>query len=82
MSVVISSNQLSTRDYDLKQVKEGTVSSIEHPELANKLLTMGIKPGVHIRKIRRAPFGGGFYIRANDSLIALRTNELASIKLV
>jgi len=42
-------------------------------------MAMGIMPGSSIRMIRKAPFGGGCYIKVDNLLIALRESEALSI---
>jgi ferrous iron transport protein A len=44
-------------------------------------MAMGILPGTSIKVIRRAPFGGGCYVKADNMLLALRKDEACSIVL-
>jgi len=55
------------------------VSHFRNPQIASKLMAMGIMPGSSIRMIRKAPFGGGCYIKVDNLLIALRESEALSI---
>lgn len=63
----------------LKRGGQGLVSHFENPQIASKLMAMGIMPGSNIRMIRKAPFGGGCYIKVDNLLIALRESEALSI---
>lgn len=49
--------------------------------MACKLLAMGILPGTEIELIRKAPFGGGCYVKADNILVALREAEAKCIVL-
>ncbi len=42
-------------------------------------MAMGILPGSVVKIIRRAPFGGGCYIKADNILLALRKDEACTI---
>lgn len=69
-------------DKQLDQLKRGAqalVSDFLNPRIASKLMAMGIMPGSNIQMIRKAPFGGGCYIKVDNLLIALRKNEAGSI---
>lgn len=57
------------------------VSHFTNERIAGKLMAMGILPGTTIKVIRRAPFGGGCYIKADNMLLALRKDEACSIVL-
>ena len=66
----------------LNQLKRGAkalVADFLNPKIATKLMAMGIMPGSNIQVIRKAPFGGGFYVKVDNLLIALRKNEAGSI---
>ena len=43
------------------------------------MLSMGILPGKFLKLIRRVPFGGGLYIKVEDSNIGIRDNEAQNI---
>jgi len=63
----------------LKRGGQALVSHFRNPQIASKLMAMGIMPGSSIRMIRKAPFGGGCYIKVDNLLIALRESEALSI---
>jgi ferrous iron transport protein A len=57
------------------------IKSFSNHQLAAKLMAMGILPGTEIVMIRKSPFGGAYYIKAKNHLVALRKIEAFSIKL-
>lgn len=44
-------------------------------------MAMGVLPGSRIELRRRAPFGGGWYVKVDNLLLALRQCEVDSIVL-
>ena len=60
---------------------EGCVSHFTNECFACKLMAMGVLPGTTIKLLRRAPFGGGCYIKVDNMLLALRKAEACSIVL-
>lgn len=66
----------------LSSLKVGTcgkVSQFTDDRMASKMLSMGILPGKTLKLIRRAPFGGGLYIKVEDNNIAVRDIEAQNI---
>ena len=66
----------------LDNLKKGSVGFVSHftsDKVASKLLTMGILPGTRLEFVRKAPFGGGYYIKADQNFLALRKQEAACI---
>ena len=63
----------------LKRGAVGFINKFTDDEVAQKLMSMGILPGTRIELVRRAPLGGGCYIKADNLLIALRTEEAARV---
>lgn len=59
----------------------GVVSHYKDELLAGKLMAMGILPGSRVQLIRKAPIGGGCYVKVDNLLIALRQSEAANIVL-
>lgn len=58
----------------------GTIVQFTDERLASKLLSMGILPGSQLELVRRAPLGGGWYVKVeNRQYVALRKQELACI---
>ena len=75
--------KLNTEQH-LAQLKRGgqaLVSHFRNPQIASKLMAMGVIPGSSIRMVRKAPFGGGCYVKVDNLLIALRNSEALSIVL-
>ncbi len=59
----------------------GVIASFDNDQLAGKLMAMGILPGDRIELIRKAPLGGGWYVKVGRQCVALRKQELACIKM-
>lgn len=47
--------------------------------VASKLTSMGMMPGSDIQIVRKAPFGGGFYVKIDGVNMALRASEISKI---
>jgi len=61
--------------------KDREVSHFANEEMSSKLMSMGVVPGSRVRLIRKAPFGGGYYVRVDNFNLALRREEAESIVL-
>lgn len=61
--------------------RSGNISHFTDERIAAKLMAMGVLPGSHMEVRRRAPFGGGWYVKVDNLLLALRQRELDSIVL-
>ena len=57
----------------------GTIRGFTRRDVASKLLAMGVLPGSRIELIRKAPFGGAYYIAIDTHFLALRHKELLAI---
>lgn len=57
----------------------GEVVRFTNDQVASRLISMGVLPGSKVELIRRAPFGGGWYARIDNQVIALRKEELECI---
>jgi ferrous iron transport protein A len=55
------------------------ISHFTNDQVAGKLMSMGVLPGSRIELIRKAPLGGGWYVRVDRQMIALRKEELDCI---
>lgn len=64
---------------DLKRGESAIVEKFNDESLSCKLLTMGILPHAKITMVRKAPFGGAYYLKLNGLNVAVRENEAASI---
>ncbi|HGY09335.1 MAG TPA: ferrous iron transport protein A [Oceanithermus profundus] len=51
------------------------------PPLRRRLLALGVRPGVEVRVVRRAPLGDPMEIAVGDTLIAIRHAEAAGVEL-
>ena len=60
---------------------KGIIDHFSSDEIARKLMSMGVLPGESIELIRKAPFGGGWYIKVGQRRLALRKQELVCIKM-
>ena len=47
--------------------------------VACKLMAMGLLPGSSVSLMRKAPFGGAYYIKAKNHYVALRKNEAENV---
>jgi ferrous iron transport protein A len=63
----------------LKRGAVGFINKFTDDEVAQKLMSMGILPGTRIELVRKAPLGGGCYVKADNLLIALRSEEAARV---
>ncbi len=57
------------------------VHGFTNDQVASKLMAMGVMPGSRIKLVRKAPFGGGFYVKVDNFNLALRKEEAESIVL-
>lgn len=60
---------------------EGVVSHFTNDDIGGKLMAMGLLPGSRVVLVRRAPFGGGWYVKVDNLYIALRKEEASSVVL-
>jgi ferrous iron transport protein A len=81
VNVVATLKKTDDADRRLSKKKSGRVSHFGDERLAGKLLAMGVLPGSRIELRRRAPFGGGWYVKVDNLLLALRQQEIDSIVL-
>jgi ferrous iron transport protein A len=50
--------------------------------VACRLISMGLVPGCTIEILRKAPFGGGWYVKSDGLHIAMRSEEACCIVLM
>ena len=68
--------------YNLKENECGKVLSIDNDKSAKlRLAEMGIMPGIDIRMIKKAPFGGPVNIKINNYYITLRKEDAILIEI-
>lgn len=68
----------------LSEAKPGVGEEVSHytnDSIGGKLMSMGILPGSRVELVRRAPFGGGWYIKVDNLYLALRMEEASSVVL-
>lgn len=63
----------------LESGQQGLIDHIGDAVIALKLYSMGVLPGKPIQIVRKAPFGGGYYLRIVNQHLVLRSNEAAEI---
>jgi ferrous iron transport protein A len=59
--------------------QKGRIEGFSSEQLAGKLMAMGVLPGTDIELLQAAPLGGGWYVRAGNLCLALRSSELDGI---
>lgn len=64
---------------DLFVTEEAEIVGFDNHDFICRFYTLGIRINSKISLIRKVPFGGAFYVKVGDSLIALRKNEADSI---
>lgn len=65
--------------FTYKEGQQGLLEGFSSDYVAGKLIAMGVLPGAAIQVLRRAPLGGGWYVRIGTQNLALRKDELESI---
>lgn len=68
----------------LNTLKPGMVATIQSfldEETACKMMSMGILPGSTVKLVRKAPFGGAIYIKADNQQFAIRNKEAECVVL-
>jgi len=63
----------------LKTGQTALILSYQEGRIASKLMAMGLLPGAPVELIRKSPFGGAYYIKSNEHLLALRTAEAKAV---
>lgn len=66
---------------DLNSGETGIIRYFHDEHATCKLISMGLAPNVRVEVIRKAPFGGTLYIKADKMYMALREEEAASIEI-
>jgi ferrous iron transport protein A len=63
----------------IKIGEEAMIVRFEDEKVAGKLISMGMMPGSSFQMIRKAPFGGGYYVKIDGVNMALRASEVSKI---
>jgi ferrous iron transport protein A len=66
---------------DLKPGQIGIIKQFSDLEATCKLITMGLIPNVRVEVLRKAPFGGGLYVKLDNHNIGMRSSEAASVEI-
>lgn len=74
-------NKMSKTLLDLKIGESGYVINVHEEELTGRILSLGLLPETKVILVRKAPFGGTLYIKANDTILGLRPEEARQIKI-
>jgi ferrous iron transport protein A len=65
---------------ELQSGEMGIIAHISDPNMACKIMSMGLTPGVKIQIVRIAPFGNTMYIKSGNLALAIRKVEAKSIE--
>lgn len=65
----------------LQEGENAIILQFSNMYMACKLMAMGLLPGASIALVRKAPFGGAYYIKTTNHHIALRKAEAENILL-
>ncbi len=55
------------------------IIEIQESPFTTKLINLGMAPGASVKVIRKAPFGQVYYVKGENSTVALRLDEMAYI---
>ena len=59
----------------LKIGENAVIMEFANGFVACKLMSMGLLAGTDFKLVRKAPFGGAYYIKTKNHIIGLRTDE-------
>ncbi len=63
----------------LPQGIKGVIKTFSDESAGSKLVSVGILPGSLVELVRRAPLGGGWYVKIDGQTFALRLEEATCI---
>ena len=63
----------------LKEGEWAYIQSLEELDLTCRLMTLGVLPKSKVQLVRKAPFGGAYYLKINENCVAVRTEEAKHI---
>lgn len=72
-------NANSRRLTDLQENQWGEITQFSNEKIACRMMSMGILPGSCICMMKKAPMNGGVCLKIDNSKVALRSSEAASI---
>ncbi len=77
----IESGPLTQTLAGLEKGRTGFVKNVRgHGAVSRRLMEMGIVPGVRVRVIKMAPFGGPIELRVRGYNLALRRSEAETVE--
>ncbi len=59
--------------------KKGVIKAFCDDSAGSKLVSVGILPGSFVELVRKAPLGGGWYVKVDGQTFALRQEEATCI---
>ena len=68
-----------TKISNLKKGEKAIIESFENNVIAQRLISMGLRPGSSIELVSKAPFNGGYYLKIDRQRIVIRTKEAKTI---
>lgn len=63
----------------LREGEWAYIQSLEELDLTCRLMTLGVLPKSKVQLVRKAPFGGAYYLKINENCVAVRTEEAKHI---
>jgi ferrous iron transport protein A len=64
---------------NLRLGEQAMIVRFTDEKIEGKLTSMGMMPGSTLQLVRKAPFGGGFYVKIDGVNIAMRAYEIQQI---
>jgi ferrous iron transport protein A len=64
---------------DLRPGDSAYIAEVNENNFTCKLLNLGLLPRTKVTMVRKAPFGGAYYIKLGSHQLAVRIEEAASI---
>ncbi len=78
----MSLSGFTSSNIELKAGKTYTLLSFNDEKVSGKLIAMGILPGSKLTIIRKAPFGGAYYLKLDmGCFMAVSDKEMSSLNL-
>ncbi len=73
----------TSSNIELKAGKTYILQSFSDDKVSGKLISMGILPGMKLTIIRKAPFGGAYYVKLDmGCFLAVSNKEMSSLNLM
>ena len=78
---MLENEQLERTVLELSLKEMAMIIGFKDEWIGNRLMTMGVLPGMSLQLIHKAPMSGGYYLRIDGQNIVLRKVEANSILL-